>query len=82
MLYNMINLAQFEREQTAERVALGCHARAMRGLLNGGQALLGFDKIPEKKNTYTVNEDEAANLGELRGDRVHQVQREASEGRD
>ncbi len=59
MLYNMINLAQFEREQTAERVALGCHARAMRGLLNGGQALLGFDKSPEKKNTYTVNEDEA-----------------------
>ena len=60
MLYNMINLAQFEREQTAERVALGCHARAMRGLLNGGQAILGFDKVLEKKNSYAVNEDEAS----------------------
>lgn len=59
MLYNMINLAQFEREQTAERVALGCHSRAMRGLLNGGYPVLGFDKNPERKNTYTVNEDEA-----------------------
>ncbi len=60
MLYNMINLAQFEREQTAERVALGCHSRAMRGLLNGGHALLGLEKKPEKKNSYTVNETEAA----------------------
>ncbi len=32
----------------------------MRGLLNGGQSVLGFDRVPEKKNTYTVNEDEAA----------------------
>jgi site-specific DNA recombinase len=58
MLYNMINLAQFEREQTAERVALGCHSRAMRGLLNGGHEVLGFDKLPDNKNTYTVNEIE------------------------
>ena len=60
MLYNMINLAQFEREQTAERVALGCHSRAMRGLLNGGPALLGLDKNPEKKNSYVVNETDSA----------------------
>lgn len=59
MLYNMINLAQFEREQTSERVALGCHARAMRGLLNGGHEILGFDKVAEKKSTYVVNEIEA-----------------------
>lgn len=59
MLYNMINLAQFEREQTAERVALGCHARAMRGLLNGGVAILGYDKSLTKKNSYEVNKDEA-----------------------
>lgn len=58
MLYNMINLAQFEREQTAERVALGCHSRAMRGLLNGGHEILGYSKVPERKNTYVVNEDE------------------------
>lgn len=59
MLYSMINMAQFEREQTAERVALGCHARALRGLLNGGQEILGFDKSPEKKNTYLINESES-----------------------
>ena len=59
MLFNMINLAQFEREQTAERVALGCHSRAMRGLLNGGHEILGYNKVPEKKNTYIVNENEA-----------------------
>lgn len=59
MLFNMINLAQFEREQTAERVALGCHSRAMRGLLNGGHEILGYDKVPEKKNTYLINEEEA-----------------------
>lgn len=59
MLYNMINLAQFEREQTAERVALGCHSRAMRGLMNGGHPILGFDKTLEKKNTYVVNTEES-----------------------
>ena len=59
MLYNMINLAQFEREQTAERVSLGCHARAMRGLLNGGMEILGYDKSEDLKNTYVVNECEA-----------------------
>ena len=30
----------------------------------------------------SVDEDKTANLGELRGDRVHQVQRETGEGRD
>jgi hypothetical protein len=58
----MINLAQFEREQTSERVALGCHARAMRGLLNGGHEILGFDKSPERKSTYIVNEIEAEQI--------------------
>lgn len=65
MLYNMINLAQFEREQTAERVALGCHARAMRGLLNGGQALLGLDKKSEKKNSYVINKPEAVLVNKI-----------------
>ncbi len=59
MLYNMINLAQFEREQTSERVAINCHSRAMRGLLNGGPVILGYDKHPDKKTTFVVNEAEA-----------------------
>lgn len=59
MLYNMINLAQFEREQTSERVAINCHSRAQRGFLNGGPAILGYDKDPAKKATFIVNEIEA-----------------------
>ena len=37
MIYNMINLAQFERKQISERVAINCHSRAMRGLNSGRQ---------------------------------------------
>jgi site-specific DNA recombinase len=59
MVYQIITLAQFEREQTSERVALGAHARAMRGLLNGGRSILGFDKDPTKPGTYVVNPSEA-----------------------
>ncbi len=59
MVFNMINLAQFEREQTSERVALNAHARAMRGLLNGGRAIMGYKRDPEKPGTLMVNEEEA-----------------------
>lgn len=59
MLYNMINLAQFEREQTSERVAINCHSRAQRGFLNGGPSILGYDKDPSKKATFIVNQKEA-----------------------
>ncbi|MBL7545131.1 MAG: recombinase family protein [Bdellovibrionaceae bacterium] len=59
MLYNMINLSQFEREQTSERVAINCHSRAQRGFLNGGPAILGYDKDPAKKATFIVNKEEA-----------------------
>jgi site-specific DNA recombinase len=59
MIYNMINLAQFERKQTSERVSLNFHSRALRGLLNGGNAILGYDKDPENPGKLVVNEDEA-----------------------
>ena len=59
IIYIIITLAQFEREQTSERVALGVHARAMRGLLNGGRAVMGFDKDPAKPGVYVVNPVEA-----------------------
>lgn len=65
MIYNMINLAQFEREQISERVALGVHSRAMRGLLNGGRPILGFDKDPSRPSSYVVNEKEAANVNRI-----------------
>ncbi len=65
MIFNMINLAQFERKQVAERVSLNFHSRAMRGLINGGQAPLGYDKDPAKRCTYIVNEAEAAQIREI-----------------
>jgi site-specific DNA recombinase len=35
MVFNMVNLAQFERKQTSERISMNFHSRAMRGLVNG-----------------------------------------------
>lgn len=65
MIYNMINLAQFEREQVSERVALGAHARAMRGLHNGARPLLGLDKHPDKPGSYVINEKEADDVRKI-----------------
>lgn len=59
MIYNMINLAQFERKQTSERVSMNFNSRALRGLLNGGNALLGYDKDPANPGKLVVNTDEA-----------------------
>lgn len=59
MVYIIIALGQFEREQTSERVSINCHSRALRGLVNGGPAPLGFDKHPEKRGLLIVDEDEA-----------------------
>ncbi len=59
MVYIIIALGQFEREQTSERVAINCHSRALRGLINGGPAPLGFDKHPEKPGLLLSNEAEA-----------------------
>jgi site-specific DNA recombinase len=59
MIYNMINLAQFERKQTSERVSMNFHSRALRGLLNGGNPILGYDKDPSNPGKLIVNEQEA-----------------------
>ena len=59
MIFNLINLAQFERKQTSERVTANFHARALRGLSNGGYPALGYDSHPEKKGHLVVNESEA-----------------------
>lgn len=58
MLFNMINLAQFERRQISERVTLNFHSRALRGLRNGGHSSLGYKVDPTNKSTFIVNEDE------------------------
>jgi DNA invertase Pin-like site-specific DNA recombinase len=54
-----LTLGQFEREQTSERVAVNFRARALRGLLNGGPAPLGYDKVEGKSGLLSFNEDEA-----------------------
>lgn len=59
MIFNLMNLAQFERKQTSERVSLNFHARAMRGLRNGGPLNLGYDKDPNNPSSVMVNEKEA-----------------------
>ena len=65
MVFNMINLAQFERKQTAERVSQNFHSRALRGLLNGGPVILGYDKKPENPSHYIVNQTEAPIVREI-----------------
>lgn len=59
MVFNMVNLAQFERKQTSERISMNFHSRALRGLVNGGNPLLGFDRDPTNPGKRIVNEAEA-----------------------
>ena len=59
MVFNMVNLAQFERKQTSERVSMNFHARALRGLRNGGPVPLGYDKDPKDASRLVVNQEEA-----------------------
>lgn len=59
MVNLMVTMAQFEREQTAERVAINCHSRAMRGYVNGGKPILGYSRHPERKGVLVINEEEA-----------------------
>ena len=59
MLFNMINLAQFERRQISERVSMNFHSRALRGLRNGGSAVLGFTIDPTNKSVMKIQEEDA-----------------------
>lgn len=61
----MVNLAQFERKQTSERIAMNFHSRALRGLVNGGSPLLGYDRDPDNAGKRIVNPDEAALVKEI-----------------
>lgn len=60
IVYIIIALGQFERETTSERVSINCHTRAIKGLVNGGAAPLGYSRDPEKPGLFVVNEEEAA----------------------
>ena len=61
----IIALAQFERELTAERIKNNFHARALRGLSNGGTPFLGYDKDPSNSGILIVNKDEALTVREI-----------------
>ncbi len=65
MIFNMINLAQFERRQVSERVSQNFHARAQRGLRSGAPAILGYDVDQENKATLVVNREEATRVQKI-----------------
>ncbi|MCH2534420.1 MAG: recombinase family protein [Bdellovibrionales bacterium] len=58
-------LAQFERELTVERIKNNCHARALRGLLNGGHPFLGYDKDTVNTGNLIINKKEATLIQEI-----------------
>jgi DNA invertase Pin-like site-specific DNA recombinase len=59
VLFQLMNLAQFERRQTSERVEANLQARAARGLYNGGPIPLGYKTNPEKPGYLIVDDDMA-----------------------
>ncbi len=58
MLYNMANLAQYERRMTSERVIASRIDRSRRGLFNGGIIPLGYKKA-DRPGYLEVDEEEA-----------------------
>ncbi len=62
VLFQMMNLAQFERKQTSERVEANVAARAARGLYNGGTVPVGYRTIPDRRGFLEVDEEMAATV--------------------
>ena len=62
MINLVVNMAQFEREQTSERVSINCNSRAMRGFVNGGRPGYGFSRHEEKSGVLVINEKEAEDI--------------------
>ncbi len=59
VLFQLMNLAQFERRQTSERVQANFLARSARGLFNGGSVPFGY-KLIEGRPGYLDIDEEAA----------------------
>ncbi len=59
MMHMLMNFAQFERQQTAERVKANSRARAKRGLYNGGISPLGYISDIQNKGRLLIVEEEA-----------------------
>lgn len=62
VLFQLMNLAQFERRQTSERVEANIAARAARGLYNGGLVPVGYKTIFDKPGFLAVDEEMAATV--------------------
>ena len=54
-----MNLAQFERKQTSERVEANIAIRAGRGLYNGGMVPIGYRTIPDRPGFLEVDSEMA-----------------------
>lgn len=65
MVFNLINFAQFERKQTAERITANFKSRAERGLWNGGALALGFDRNPKAPGELLINKQEAKTVQKI-----------------
>ena len=65
MVFNLINFAQYERKQTAERISANWLSRAKRGLFNGGTIPLGYDRNPKNKGELLVNEQESKQVQKI-----------------
>ena len=65
MMFNMINYAQYERKQTAERIAANWQSRAKRGLWNGGSIPFGFDRNDKNKAELLPHETESKQVKEI-----------------
>ena len=64
MLYNMANLAQFERRLTSERIVSSRQDRAARGLFNGGIIPLGYQSVIGKPGYLEANPEEVKTIQE------------------
>ncbi|WP_168196578.1 recombinase family protein [Bdellovibrio sp. ZAP7] len=65
MINMVVNMAQFEREQTSERVAINCNSRAMRGFVNGARPVLGFSRHPDKSGVLVINDMDAKKIRKI-----------------
>tara|TARA_B110001454_G_C12723306_1_gene436414 strand:- start:25847 stop:27562 length:1716 start_codon:yes stop_codon:yes gene_type:complete len=62
MINMVVNMAQFEREQTSERVSINVSSRAMRGFVSGGKTPFGYDRDKDRPGSFLVNEKEAKDI--------------------
>ena len=64
VLFQMMNLAQFERRQVSERVEANVAARSKRGLYNGGSVPIGYKRVKDKSGYLEIDESEAPSVRE------------------